>query len=128
MSSFTEPLELVQVGDRWRTLRDMSFWTDCSGSDEQPLPVRCATVYTVPAGFLTDLASIPRLLWTPLGHPAGRYAQAAVLHDWLLDVAAVPRARADRIFLEAMQVLGVPSLQRWLMYAGVRAWGMLTGG
>lgn len=126
MSSFTEPLQLVQVGDHWRTLRDMSFWTDCAGGDEQPLSVRCATVYTVPAGFLTDLASIPRPLWTLLGHPAGRYAQAAVLHDWLLEVAAVPRARADSIFLEAMEVLGVPRLQRRLMYLGVRAWDVLT--
>ncbi|GAB1388984.1 MAG: hypothetical protein AMXMBFR78_33920 [Rubrivivax sp.] len=128
MSSFTDPLAVVQEGGRWRTLRDIHYWTHCSSDDDSvPLPVRCTTVHVVPAGFLTDFASIPRVLWSLIGHPAGRYAQAAVLHDWLLEQPAVPRAEADRVFLEAMAVLGVPRLQRWLMWAAVRAWGLVRG-
>jgi hypothetical protein len=122
MSSFTDPLEVVLVGNRWRTLRAMHYWTGCTDGEE-PLAQRCTVMFEVPAGFDTDFASIPRLFWTLVGHPAGRYAQAAVLHDWLYRTAPVPRKEADRIFREAMAVLGVPAWQRWAMWAGVRVGG-----
>ena len=85
---------------------------------------------TVPQGFLTDGASIPRPLWLLLP-PWGRYGQAAVLHDYLIEGGVISyeshtekptRAEADRIFLEAMAVLEVNLVTRYAMYAGVRAW------
>jgi hypothetical protein len=39
-------------------------------------------VITIPAGFVTDFASIPRFLWS-IYPPTGRYQEAAVVHDWL---------------------------------------------
>jgi len=39
---------------------------------------------TVPAGYRTDFASIPRLVW-PLLPPVGRGGKAAIIHDWLCD-------------------------------------------
>jgi hypothetical protein len=125
VSSFTDPLEVVQQGERWRTLRAMHYWTGCRDGGE-PLAQRCVMLVVVPAGFVTDFASIPRLFWTLVGHPAGRYAQAAVLHDFLYSSRAVPRGEADRIFREAMQVLGVPAWQRWAIWAGVRLGGRLA--
>jgi len=124
VSSFTDPLEVRQTGDgdRWATLRDIHYWTDCADTREQ-LHVRCRTLFIVPAGFETDFASIPRLFWTVIGHPAGQYAQAAVLHDWLYRARGTSRARADALFREAMAALGVPAWQRWLLWAGVRAGG-----
>ena len=125
MSEFTAPLEVRRLqghGDLWATLRDVPYWTNCRESEE-PLEVRCVTCYTVPAGFTTDFASIPRLFWSIVGHPAGQYAQAAVLHDWLYRTKAVPRAEADRIFREAMEVLEVPAWQRWIMWSAVRVAG-----
>lgn len=124
MSSFTDPLDVRQVGDEWVTLREMTYWTDCDDGDEA-LPLRCRSCHTVPAGFTTDFASIPRLFWSVIGHPAGRYAQAAVLHDSLYRTRSVTRARADALFMEAMAVLGVPAWQRWLMWAAVRVGGAL---
>lgn len=123
MSSFTAPLEVRQIGSMWTTLRTMHYWTDCRDGDDDDLAVRCRTLFVVPAGFETDFASVPRLFWTVIGHPAGRYAQAAVLHDWLYSTQAVSRARADALFREAMAVLGVPAWQRWTMWAGVRVGG-----
>lgn len=125
-SSFTDPLEVRQLqgsGDLWATLRDLRYWTGCQDDVDLPLEARCTTRYTVPAGFETDFASIPRLFWTFVGHPAGQYAQAAVLHDWLYRTKAAPRAEADRIFREAMGVLEVPAWQRWAMWAAVRVGG-----
>lgn len=78
--------------------------------------------YTVPAGFETDFASIPRGLWN-LFPPTGRYAPAAVLHDWMYVEAVLTKADADRIFRESMKELGVPYWKRWVMWAAVRSFG-----
>jgi hypothetical protein len=90
---------------------DTAAQGDCEES-EAPLPERCRTRIVVPAGFRTDFASIPRLFWPLIGHPAGRYAQAASLHEWLYRNHLVSRAESDRIFHEAMGTLGVPAWKR----------------
>lgn len=78
--------------------------------------------FTVPAGFRTDLASVPRL---PLVYWAcGSCAnEAAVVHDFLYGARLVDRATADAVLLEASAVTGVPWLRRTLMYWGVRLFG-----
>jgi hypothetical protein len=77
----------------------------------------------VPEGFITDFASIPRLV-RGLFPSFGRHAKAAVLHDWLYLVGEPgKRAFADRIFLDAMEELGVSGFRRKSMYAAVRAAG-----
>lgn len=98
-----------------------------------PLVYRGATeTFTVPDGFLTDLASVPRpVQW--LVPVSGRYTWAAVLHDWLCSqlsscrlLGIDPRAAqagprdADGIFRRVMREYGVPPARRWLMWAGVR--------
>ena len=82
---------------------------------------------TVPAGFPTDFASIPRGLWNILP-PVGKYDAAAMCHDWLYQTGmyhgvTVDRGDADRVLLEAMEVLGVARWQRWAIYLGVRIGG-----
>jgi len=80
---------------------------------------------TVPTGFETDLASVPRLpftywLW------GGRAHREGVLHDYLYRKDSVPvvkRSVADRVFLEAMKLRGKPRRVRWPMYSGVRIGG-----
>jgi hypothetical protein len=84
--------------------------------------------FVVPAGFGTDLATVPRpVLW--LVPEAGHYTLAAVLHDWLCTVGiatgVVTSRDADGIFRRAMREAGVPVLLRWLMWTGVR-WGALV--
>lgn len=129
MSSFTDPLAVEQLpeGDEWVTLRDFSFWYECDDTLPDMLSVRCKSRLLVPAGTRSDFASIPRLLWPLIGHPAGNYAQASVMHDELYrrgaEPGALPRARCDELFLEGMRVLGVPWWKRRLMWAGVRLGG-----
>lgn len=76
---------------------------------------------TIPKGFVTDLASVPRLpvVYLLAGDSAH---EAAVIHDWLYRMQE-PRAFADRVFLAAMEAMGEPWWRRWLMYAGVRLGG-----
>jgi hypothetical protein len=91
----------------------------------QPLVYVSAIVQdpiTVPARFETDLASIPRVLWAVLP-PTGKYDGAAVLHDWLYRAGGVTREQADAVLLEAMEVLQVGRVARWLIYRSVRVGG-----
>lgn len=79
----------------------------------------------VPAKFTTDFASVPRIFWNILP-PWGKYGKAAVLHDWLYHKQTYTRARTDKIFLEAMKVLGVPWHRRSTIYWGVRVGGWVA--
>ena len=79
----------------------------------------------IPEGFITDGASVPRLLWW-LFPPHGRYMAAAVLHDFLLQESSISRQQADAAFLEAMQKMGVTPWRRWIMYVAVRLRGWIS--
>lgn len=77
---------------------------------------------SVPVGFETDMASIPRPLWAILP-PFGRYMPAAIIHDYLYMTQERSRKQSDKIFKEAMKVLGVSWHRRNTMYWAVRAGG-----
>ena len=79
-------------------------------------------VFTVPEGFDTDFASVPRALWL-LCPPWGRYQEAAVLHDYLYHSQTVTRAEADRIFLLVMIEDGTKVWRAYAMYYAVRIFG-----
>jgi len=78
----------------------------------------------IPAGEETDFASIPPELW-PFLPPAGRWALAAVFHDGLYRLPAVPRFLADAFFYQAMGWFDVPFGQRLAIYYAVRIFGGL---
>ena len=78
--------------------------------------------FTVPVGFTTDFASVPRI-FTWLLPRYGRWTQAAILHDYLWSLAEagqIAKFDADGIFNRAMRELGVPYLRRWIMWTAVR--------
>lgn len=77
----------------------------------------------VPAGFVTDLATVPRIFWILLLPPDGKYAKTAIIHDYLYDSALRTKREAARIFLDGMTVLGVPKWKRTVMYWAVRLFG-----
>lgn len=82
---------------------------------------------TVEAGFVTDLASVPRPLYWFLP-PDGPWAQAAVLHDWLYSGTYVPRWMADGVLYDAAGAWlpgwpRVGRLQRLALWLGVRIGG-----
>ena len=82
--------------------------------------------FVVPAGFLTDFASVPRVfVW--LLPRYGDYTRSAILHDWLVDQPTVSRRDADGLFRRSMRELGVSLVRRWAMWAAVRAGSGLSG-
>ena len=81
---------------------------------------------TVPAGFITDLASVPTVATLIFDHP-GRYASAGIIHDYLYWIQPCERKFADRIFRYALKAYGVPKIDRITMWraldsGGDKAW------
>lgn len=79
-------------------------------------------IITVPKGFVTDLASIPRFFWA-VYPKTGPYMSAAVLHDYLYWDQRCARAEADRIFDIEMKSFGVNDTSRKLIFAAVSDFG-----
>jgi len=117
--AFLSALQVARLPDgQWRLLAPLRYQSAVLGA-----------LIEVPTGFLTDLASVPRL---PLAYLlAGDTAhEAAVVHDHLYQVQRCTRAQADAVLYEAMAVTGEPAWRRWLMWSAVRTggwWAWRTG-
>ncbi len=113
MSQFLDSLCVMEISDSIFQVCDHAFryQSDIAGM-----------LLTVPIGFFTDFASVPRIgiIYAMLGDTAH---EPAVIHDWLYYSALVPREIADKVLLEAMGVIGLPSWRRWPIYWGVRLGG-----
>ena len=102
----------------------LSPFSDCVWMLCEPLIYESdvlGTVVTVPAGFFTDLASVPRVpvIFTIWGNRSHR---EAVVHDYLYCTNSVPvvsKLQADRVFLEAMKAVNKSCYIRWFMFIGV---------
>jgi hypothetical protein len=52
---------------------------------------------TVPAGFIFDGASVPRLLWSAF-NPVGELFEASIIHDYMYKNAIETKKTADKKF------------------------------
>jgi hypothetical protein len=97
---------------RWVTLKEIAYHSKTFGR------------VTVPAGYSTDLDSVPRI---PFAYAwlKGRATKSAVVHDWLY-YNKHDRKKADKIFLNAMKDEGVAAWRRLPIYSAVRAFGWLA--
>lgn len=100
MSSFTSELAVTPTytGRDWKLVRPFIYHVGSKYSK---------AVVKVPAGFVTDFASIPKFIWI-LPYWA-KYSKAPVVHDALYTYKSIQgkpitRKRADKIFHEAMLV------------------------
>lgn len=137
MSSFTAfsaPLRIqydqkasaILGADHWRVTEEFRYFIGSKDSQQW---------VTVPAGYLTDGASVPRVFWSMLP-PWGAYGQAAVVHDLICEYLSIVdngilkrinRKRCDDILDEAMGVLGVPSATRLMINEGVALYRRVSG-
>ncbi|MGO8653892.1 DUF1353 domain-containing protein [Rhizobium ruizarguesonis] len=76
----------------------------------------------VPKGFVTDLASIPRLFWAVLPRQA-EYSYPAIVHDYLYWEQTCTRDQADDVLEAAMNDLQVNSLNATAILFAVRKFG-----
>lgn len=103
-------------GSDWVLLEDLEYHVGSEDSTD---------IITVPAGYKTDFASVPRAFWS-IFPPFGKYSSAAVIHDYLYGTRSRPRKECDKIFLECMEVLGVNWITRHTLYRSVRMFGMFA--
>ena len=63
-----------------------------------PIPI------TVPAGFISDGASIPRWAWRAIGHPFdARWIRSALLHDYLCRTRKLSSRETHDLFYKTMR-------------------------
>lgn len=77
----------------------------------------------VPAGFVTDLASIPPELWSFGLTPTGKYGRAAIVHDYLYWTQRCTPEEANRLLVIAMKESDVGVVDENVIYAGVSVGG-----
>lgn len=85
--------------------------------------------WRVPAGFICDLASVPKIVPGIIRIWFGdklQTAKAATLHDWFYSRGALTRSEADHFFWEALIAENGDRIGAWLMWAGVRCGGFLA--
>lgn len=110
--------KVKEAGDagraRWKLLCELAYNSQIHG------------LIIVPAGYVTDFASVPRL---PFAYwLTGDTAHAsAVVHDYLCSVeyarCKISWGRAADVFREAMKHEKVPAWRRTMMYWAVRMAG-----
>jgi hypothetical protein len=115
MSAFLTELQVENASlmddGKWRLTAPLVYQSDIADQ-----------TFTVPAGFITDYASVPRapLVYWLCGDTS---TLASVVHDAIYTYHWVPRAVADAVLKEASLLTGVPRWRAWLMWAGVRIGG-----
>ena len=118
---------------RFELLDELGYTTrpPDGGDGSGPSWSRSAVEHVVPVGFVTDLTSVPELLWGVIAS-YGRQTLPAALHDHLYAAAApagsLPRARrlrreADVLFRATLRESGAGPVRQWLMRAAVRTFG-----
>ena len=134
-----------QPPKKWKLGRDLTYTTSDLTADEvrslQDVGVEVirdtnkTEVFTVPTGFITDLASTPRLLWNVIA--PFDVARAAIVHDLLYktirsyrwskganeeDKKLIQKAKkaSDKVFLLAMKDSD-PRVSKWKMYCAWKA-------
>lgn len=111
-------MDFSELRTRW--LPDKKKWQLL-----EPLVWRAGTAeeVIVPAGFITDIDSVPRVPFVYAKYK-GMAVKSAVVHDWLCNASDVGWAEAAHKFLLAMQDEGLPWEIRYPIYLGVRAYGI----
>ena len=142
MTSLQQP-SLIPITDRWyRLTQDYQYTWESKNNTWRVV---------VFAGFETDIASVPRIVWTISGIiPDGLHRAAAVVHDLLYKYNGLPgqpdgtvqffnsvfgcwqdsqkrwsRKECDLLFIQIMAEAGVPKLKRDVMYQKVREFGWI---
>lgn len=118
---FSGPLEVREL--------DESQWELTAPLEYTSRVLKC--MIHIPAGFVTDFASIPKFLPAVYAVLSSVGRRAAVVHDFLYQThraygAKITRRQADLTFYEALKALGVGRVKREIFYLGVRVGGLTS--
>ena len=77
--------------------------------------------YTVPKGFVTNGANIPRIFWSLFPPNSPEYLSAVVLHDYMcVKIGVFTYKEADEMFYRVMLDIGVSKWKADLFYFWVK--------
>ena len=78
--------------------------------------------FTVPAGYITDGASVPRIFWSIFPPYKPEYFTAVIVHDYLCEQARYLHEflEADDVLLEMLGDLRIDRLQKFILYYSCR--------
>lgn len=114
MSFYTDHVSLAPLPDgNWRLERGLIWEIGEKGS---------GYIYTIPAGFVSDLASIPRLARIFIDRGDARLAKASILHDHMIQNTGFSPITASAEFAAALLADGVGKWRAILMGLAVLAW------
>lgn len=88
-------------GNRYKVLKDVTYKD-----------------VTVPAGYRTNGADIPRIFWSIFPPNKSDYLPAVIVHDYLCDKDDY--IRADKYFEEILRSLGVKPVSKFLLVFSVK--------
>lgn len=78
---------------------------------------------TIPEGFVTDGASVPRIFWSLFPPNRTDYLPCAIVHDFLCDLGDYKKA--DQYFHDCLEHLRVSKFARVTMYLAVRIYHLI---
>lgn len=134
ITSFDHPASRVLDGEYYRIRKSFRYYLPVGFSTPTCPSVNAARWVFIAAGMLSDLGSIPKVFRGAI-NPAGKAAQAFVVHDQLCEylsitVAGRPqritRADCDLILKLALLDLEIDKTTAELIYQAVRAYGELN--
>lgn len=127
MNNFLGPLRLDYIdGHSWQVVDGFTYRLGSPDGKEY---------VSIPAGFVTDFASVPRVLKVVWPSPGGKWDKPAVVHDFIYRFGfvesadgerRVTRDEGDNIFKEAMGAAGVGWMAKACLYRGVRIGGWVS--
>lgn len=89
---------------------------------EVPVTLTDGDSITIPAGYKTDFASVPRIfrgiIWG-----SGNHNLATLIHDWLYDNQVGTRLAADKEMLYWLKASGCSKIKAYTMYYACRIGG-----
>ena len=133
-------LPIKESGKRYELIKDYDIIRTIVIDDkEYRIKYKKDVEIHIPAGFKTDMASIPKIATgiTGLSH-YGYHNPAALVHDYLYDnqgriyntppktTYILNRKQCDQIFRDMLKELGIKSIHVFCAYIGVRAFGWLA--
>lgn len=95
--------------DKWRLTNAWTLYVD-------------GMEWTVPAGYITDLSSVPRMAWWIVPRGYGPARRASIFHDWIYSHGHryVDKRWADAAMRAIMLEDGAPRFMAWVFHKAVR--------
>ena len=83
--------------------------------------------WDVPAGVVTDGASVPRFFWVAFPPFTGQYRSAAVVHDYYCQSRSRSWRETHEVFYNAMRATGVDEISALTLFGAVYNFGPRWG-